>query len=109
MLRHNALRTVPLLILVNKQDADGAVALERIVGRFLEATAALGDRDCRIQPLVALQGYKQTGLTGWDGCALAHSSRRRVRRRRTGVREGVTWLLRCMQRNADQRPPKLES
>ena len=56
MLRHQALRSVPLLVLVNKQDAHNAVALERIVDKFIEATTALGDRDCRVQPLIALQG-----------------------------------------------------
>ena len=28
---------------------------------------------------------------------------------RIGVREGVMWLIRCMQGNATQRPPKVDS
>ena len=57
MLRHHALRTVPLLVLLNKQDAANAVPLERLVDKFLAVATSLGDRNCRVQPLVAVQGY----------------------------------------------------
>jgi len=56
MLRHQAVRTVPLLVYLNKQDVEHAVAVERLIDKFLDTASNLGERDCRVQPLAALHG-----------------------------------------------------
>eukprot|EP00160_Parvularia_atlantis_P018609 Unigene6976_Nuclearia_a/m.21372 Unigene6976_Nuclearia_a/g.21372 ORF Unigene6976_Nuclearia_a/g.21372 Unigene6976_Nuclearia_a/m.21372 type:complete len:200 (-) Unigene6976_Nuclearia_a:68-667(-) len=78
---HSAVRTVPILVLANKQDSKQAVGVERILEKFIADTSGLEEHDCRVQPLVALKG--------------------------DGAREAMSWLVRGMTVNAPNRPPKL--
>lgn len=52
-----SVRTVPILVLANKQDSEQAMGVERILEKFIIDTGGLEDRDCRVQPLIALKGY----------------------------------------------------
>jgi len=56
MLRHQAVRNVPWLVNLNKQDVEHAEGVERLIDTFLDTASNLGERDCRVQPLAALHG-----------------------------------------------------
>lgn len=64
---------VPILMLANKQDVDGALRVEEIKEVFNRIAVKLGARDSRVLPVSALTGY---GYKTWikqeanDGCLL---------------------------------------
>jgi ADP-ribosylation factor related protein 1 len=70
---------VPVVMLANKQDAEGAMPVEEIKEVFNRIALQLGARDSRVLPISALRGE--------------------------GVKEAVEWLALRMQRNKEDRPP----
>ncbi|RKP07565.1 ADP-ribosylation factor family-domain-containing protein [Thamnocephalis sphaerospora] len=70
---------VPVLMLANKQDAEGAMRVEEIKEVFNRIALQLGARDSRVLPISALHGE--------------------------GVQDAVEWLVLRMQRNKEDRPP----
>ncbi|KAI9314044.1 ADP-ribosylation factor family-domain-containing protein [Dichotomocladium elegans] len=70
---------VPILMLANKQDVEGALRVEEIKEVFNQIAVKLGARDSRVLPVSALKGE--------------------------GVREAVDWLILRLQRNKFNRPP----
>jgi len=75
-----ALRGVPLLVLANKQDLPECMGVREVKPIFADNAEAIGERDCMVQPT--------SGLTG------------------DGVAEGIDWLVDCVKRNQDERPPQ---
>ncbi|CDS06932.1 Putative ADP-ribosylation factor like protein1 [Lichtheimia ramosa] len=70
---------VPILMLANKQDVDGALRVEEIKEVFNRIAVKLGARDSRVLPVSALTG--------------------------SGVNEAVDWLILRLHRNNMHRPP----
>lgn len=56
MLQSDALDTVPLLILANKQDVEGCMSVLDIKKAFHDSSQAIGTRDCMIRAVSALTG-----------------------------------------------------
>lgn len=79
MLQSDALDTVPLLILANKQDVEGCMSVLDIKKAFHDSSQAIGTRDCMIRAVSALTGQ--------------------------GVNEGIEWMVQCCKRNP-YRPPR---
>jgi len=79
MLESEHLKTVPLLILVNKQDIEGCLSVLDVKKVFHDASLKIGSRDCMIRPVSALTGQ--------------------------GVNEGIEWMVKCVERNP-YRPPR---
>lgn len=57
MLGSEALDTVPLLILANKQDVSDCATVLDIKKVFHDSSTSIGSRDCMIRPVTALTGY----------------------------------------------------
>lgn len=79
MISNEALLTVPLLLLANKQDLQGCLPLEEVKKLFNTSPALIGQRDCKADAVSALKG--------------------------DGVHEGIDWLVQAVQRNSMNRPP----
>lgn len=79
MISNEALLTVPLLLLANKQDLQGCLPLEEVKKIFSTNLALIGQRDCKADAVSALKG--------------------------DGVHEGIDWLVQAVQRNNMHRPP----
>ncbi|XP_077971219.1 ADP-ribosylation factor-related protein 1-like [Styela clava] len=79
MLRSEALDTVPLLVLANKQDVLSCATVLDIKKAFHDSSTHIGNRDCMIRSVSALTGQ--------------------------GVNEGIEWMVKCVQRNP-YRPPR---
>ncbi|CAE1264360.1 ARFRP1 [Acanthosepion pharaonis] len=79
MISNEALLTVPLLLLANKQDLQGCLPLEEVKKLFSTSPALIGQRDCKADAVSALKG--------------------------DGVHEGIDWLVQAVQRNSMNRPP----
>ena len=91
------LETVPTVILANKQDLPGAMPIDQILTMFRPYSSQLGDRDCRIQPVVAL-----TGCARFDSDILWNSCNFRE-----GAEQALAWLVNAMRLNAPNRRPRL--
>ncbi|KAI7855619.1 ADP-ribosylation factor family-domain-containing protein [Circinella umbellata] len=79
MITNEEVEGVPILMLANKQDIDGALRVEEIKEVFNKIAVKLGARDSRVLPVSALKGE--------------------------GVRDAVDWLILRLQRNKNNRPP----
>jgi len=79
MLSSEHLDTVPLLILGNKQDLPESRTIMDLKNAFHDSVRRIGNRDCFIKPISALEG--------------------------TGVMEGIEWMRKCVERNP-YRPPR---
>lgn len=79
MLASEHLDTVPLLILGNKQDLPESRTIMDLKNAFHDSVRRIGNRDCFIKPISALEG--------------------------TGVMEGIEWMRKCVERNP-YRPPR---
>ncbi|ORY93018.1 ADP-ribosylation factor family-domain-containing protein [Syncephalastrum racemosum] len=79
MITNDGVEGVPVLMLANKQDVEGALRVEEIKEVFNKIAVKLGARDSRVLPISALEG--------------------------DGVREAVDWLMIRLQRNKMTRPP----
>lgn len=79
MITNDGVEGVPVLMLANKQDVEGALRVEEIKEVFNKIAVKLGARDSRVLPISALEG--------------------------DGVREAVDWLMVRLQRNKMTRPP----
>ncbi|KAG1469963.1 hypothetical protein G6F56_002955 [Rhizopus delemar] len=79
MITNDAVEGVPVLMLANKQDAEGALRVEEIKEVFNKIAVKLGARDSRVLPVSALEG--------------------------NGVEEAIDWLVLRLQRNKINRPP----
>lgn len=77
---NEALDGVPLLIVANKQDLPDALSLNRIREIFRDTSGLIGHRDCH-----AVQASAVTG---------------------DGVDDSINWMVSCVKRNNDRRPPK---
>lgn len=73
VLQSSDLESVPLLILLNKQDSKDAIAVENVKNAFKDISSQIGRRDCSVQPVSALDG--------------------------DGVENGIDWMVRCVKRN----------
>ncbi|XP_071837622.1 ADP-ribosylation factor-related protein 1-like [Apostichopus japonicus] len=82
MLKSEALYSVPVLVLGNKQDLEGCLSVSDIKKEFNKSSSLIGKRDCHIQA--------SSGLTG------------------KGVDDGINWVVQCVQRNVYRRPPRSE-
>lgn len=82
MLKSEALHSVPVLVLGNKQDLEGCLSVSDIKEEFNKSSPLIGKRDCHIQA--------SSGLTG------------------EGVDDGINWVVQCVQRNIYRRPPRSE-
>ncbi|KAL1928154.1 hypothetical protein VTP01DRAFT_3070 [Rhizomucor pusillus] len=79
MITNEEVEGVPVLMLANKQDVEGALRVEQIKEVFNKIAVKLGARDSRVLPVSALEG--------------------------DGVREAVDWLILRLHRNKINRPP----
>ncbi|KAI9268084.1 ADP-ribosylation factor family-domain-containing protein [Phascolomyces articulosus] len=79
MITNEEVEGVPILMLANKQDIDGALRVEEIKEVFNKIAVKLGARDSRVLPVSALKGE--------------------------GVRDAVDWLVLRLHRNRNHRPP----
>ncbi|CAO3683549.1 unnamed protein product [Rhizopus microsporus] len=79
MITNDAIEGVPILMLANKQDIQGALRVEEIKEVFNKIAVKLGARDSRVLPVSALEGH--------------------------GVEEAIDWLILRLQRNKINRPP----
>lgn len=70
---------VPLLVLANKQDIPECMGVREVKPIFNQSADLIGRRDCMVMPVSALTG--------------------------AGVDEGIDWLVECIKRNSDVRPP----
>lgn len=82
MICNDTLHGVPLLLLANKQDLEGCLSLSTIKTAFQDTGHILTSRDCKAMAVSALTG--------------------------DGVDEGIKWLVRCIKRNSNVRPPTLK-
>jgi len=80
MIRNEQLTSVPLLVLANKQDLADCMGVREVKPIFNQSAHLIGTRDCMVMPVSALTGE--------------------------GILEGVKWLVECLKRNSDVRPPK---
>ncbi|KAG2182277.1 hypothetical protein INT43_007204, partial [Umbelopsis isabellina] len=74
---------LPILMLANKQDVEGALRVEEIKEVFNQIALKLGARDSRVLPISALEGH--------------------------GVQDAIDWLFLRLQRNKMNRPPVFQS
>ena len=56
MITNEEVEGVPILMLANKQDIDGALRVEEIKEVFNKIAVKLGARDSRVLPVSALKG-----------------------------------------------------
>ncbi|KAG0715786.1 ADP-ribosylation factor-related protein 1 [Chionoecetes opilio] len=70
---------VPLLVLANKQDIPECMGVREVKPIFNQSADLIGRRDFMVMPVSALTG--------------------------AGVDEGIDWLVECIKRNSDVRPP----
>ncbi|XP_021943279.1 ADP-ribosylation factor-related protein 1 [Folsomia candida] len=80
MVRNELLSKVPLLVLANKQDLPECMGVREVKPIFNQSAHLIGSRDCMVMPVSALTGE--------------------------GISEGINWLIDCLKRNSDIRPPK---
>ncbi|EDO39279.1 predicted protein [Nematostella vectensis] len=80
-LTHKALEGVPLLVLANKQDAQGSLCVDKIEPIFSQGSLVTR-RDYYIQPTSALNG--------------------------DGIEGGIHWLVDQVKQNIAERPPHLK-
>ncbi|KAK9300799.1 hypothetical protein QLX08_006653 [Tetragonisca angustula] len=71
---------VPLLVLANKQDVPDCMGVREVKPIFNQNAHLIGRRDCMVMPVSALNG--------------------------DGIDEGIHWLVDCVKRNNDVRPPR---
>jgi hypothetical protein len=57
ILDHPLLRSVPILVLANKQDAEDALGVAQVKFQFSESADRIADRDCKVQGISAATGY----------------------------------------------------
>ncbi|GAB1598207.1 ADP-ribosylation factor-related protein 1-like [Argonauta hians] len=79
MISNEALVTVPLLLLANKQDLQGCLPLNEMKKIFSSNPSLIGPRECKADAVSALRG--------------------------DGVHEGIEWIVRAVQENNVRRPP----
>jgi len=82
LLDSQTLEGVPLLLVCNKQDIEGCLAVPEIKTAFHESVAKLGHRDCTVLAVSALNG--------------------------TNVHDSIAWITQCIKRNSIHRPPRLD-
>ncbi|RWS12410.1 ADP-ribosylation factor-related protein 1-like protein [Dinothrombium tinctorium] len=82
MIKNEALKSVPLLFVANKQDKSEALSLDRLKDIFRQSAQYMGKRDCHSVAASAILGE--------------------------GINEGIEWLVNCMKRNSNIRPPHNE-
>jgi len=80
MIRNELLTGAPLLVLANKQDLPDCMGVREVKPIFNQSAHLIGSRDCMVMPVSALTGE--------------------------GIEEGINWLVDCLKRNSDIRPPK---
>ncbi|KAF2366565.1 Small GTP-binding protein domain [Trinorchestia longiramus] len=79
MICSNNLQGIPLLVLANKQDIPECMGVREVRPVFNQSAELIGRRDCMVMPVSALTG--------------------------AGVDEGLSWLVDCIKRNSEIRPP----
>ncbi|CAB3374709.1 ADP-ribosylation factor-related protein 1 [Cloeon dipterum] len=80
MISSNFLEGVPLLVLANKQDIPDCMGVRDVKPIFNRSAHLIGRRDCMVMPVSALTG--------------------------DGINEGINWLVDCIKRNNNLRPPR---
>ncbi|RZF34329.1 hypothetical protein LSTR_LSTR008868 [Laodelphax striatellus] len=80
MISSESLTGVPLLVLANKQDIPDCMGVRDVKPIFNKNAHLIGRRDCMVMPVSALNG--------------------------DGINEGIMWLVDCIKRNIDIRPPR---
>jgi len=81
-LGNEGLKSVPLLVLFNKQDVDGAASLEELSNAFKKAND---------EEMWGARAAKVSAISAIDG---------------DGVQDGVQWLVSKVSENRSLRPPK---
>jgi len=81
MVRNELLQGVPLLVLANKQDLPDCMGVREVKPIFNQSAHLIGSRDCMVMPVSALTGE--------------------------GIVEGLMWMIDCLKRNSDIRPPNV--
>ena len=79
MITNEHLNGVPLLVIANKQDLEESVHIPDIKAVFNTSAHKIGQRDCSVMAASALKG--------------------------DGIDEGIEWLVKCVSRNKERRPP----
>ncbi|KAL7059462.1 hypothetical protein AAHC03_013411 [Spirometra sp. Aus1] len=82
MIQNKALEGLPLLILANKQDLDGAFPVSEVKQVFQESAHLIGQRDCSMRGASALLG--------------------------DGVDDGIRWMAQKVRKNSCMRPPNTD-
>ncbi|BHF68988.1 ADP-ribosylation factor protein 1 [Sparganum proliferum] len=82
MIQNKALEGLPLLILANKQDLDGAFPVSEVKQVFQESAHLIGHRDCSMRGASALLG--------------------------DGVDDGIRWMAQKVRKNSCMRPPNTD-
>eukprot|EP00128_Syssomonas_multiformis_P017393 Colp12_sorted_trinity150504_noHs@27668 len=77
-----SLKGVPLLVWVNKQDAEQRLSIDEVKHVFNKSAHMIGSRDCHV-----------SGTSGVIG---------------DGIKEGIEWIVSRVERNAVNRPPRSE-
>eukprot|EP00039_Didymoeca_costata_P020401 m.341128 g.341128 ORF g.341128 m.341128 type:complete len:212 (+) comp19851_c0_seq1:239-874(+) len=67
MVRSKALQGVPLLILTNKTDVEGAMTIPEIKKVFNESAGILGERACKVMGVSAITGMNLKEALQWLG------------------------------------------
>lgn len=65
MVEDRSLQGVPLLVLANKQDVEGALTIPEIKAVFNESAPKLGVRDCKVQNVSAITGQNIKAALEW--------------------------------------------
>jgi len=81
MIRNELLQGVPLLVLANKQDLPDCMGVREVKPIFNQSAHLIGPRDCMVMPVSALTGE--------------------------GIVEGLNWMIDCLKRNSEVRPPNV--
>lgn len=79
MIVNSSLEEVPLLIVGNKIDLEDCLSVAEIKEVFNTSPHKIGKRDCLVLAASALRG--------------------------DGVHDGIQWVVQCVEKNSDHRPP----
>lgn len=83
MIENKELEGVPLLVVCNKQDVEGAMSVQEVKAVFNESAYKLGMRDCKVENTSAVSG--------------------------TNLSTGLEWIAHCVKRNKARPPVQAET
>jgi len=104
--KHESLQDVPVLIVANKQDLNDVAHIDDLLEQMKPLVMDFGERDCRLQPLSALQGFLSHLTYLFIICELTNFSSSSSIACSSGVEEAINWLVQHMEFNQKRRPKR---